>query len=119
MKKKTLFTAILVGILATSSFAQSIEITPYVGYTFGGRVYGRYGELKVRSSESVGGALAIVMPTLLGLFTQSTRFSMNSEVIMDVGYIAQDSIEETLALSENLYDADDADYYYFQVFTST
>ena len=54
--------------------------------------------------------LAIVMPTLLGLFTQSTRFSMNSEVIMDVGYIAQDSIEETLALSENLYDANDAEH---------
>lgn len=63
MKKKLLFVAILISSLTLSGFAQSIEITPYAGYTFGGKVYGRYGELNVKSSESYGGALSIVMPT--------------------------------------------------------
>jgi hypothetical protein len=40
--------------------AQSIEIIPQVNYTFGGKVYGRFGELKIKDSESYGISLDIV-----------------------------------------------------------
>lgn len=54
--------------------------------------------------------LAIVMPTMLGLFTNSTNYSMKTEEVMEIGYIAQKTMEGTLALSDNLYDINDADH---------
>lgn len=54
--------------------------------------------------------LAIVMPTMLSLFSNSSRFTKLTEEIMDVGYIAQKTIEETLAVSNNLYDIDNPQF---------
>lgn len=63
MKKKLLLLSLLLSAFTIDSISQSIEITPYIGYTFGGKVYAKYGELKVQSSESYGGTIGIVMPT--------------------------------------------------------
>lgn len=43
--------------------SQSIEIIPQVNYTFGGRVYGKFGELKIANSESYGTSVNIVTPS--------------------------------------------------------
>ncbi|WP_375586069.1 hypothetical protein [Cyclobacterium xiamenense] len=40
--------------------AQHIEIIPQSNYTFGGKIHGRYGELKIQGSESYGISLDIV-----------------------------------------------------------
>lgn len=63
MKKKFYLSLALAAVFTLGGFAQSIEITPTIGYTFGGKVYTRYGELKVKSSESYGGIVGIVLPT--------------------------------------------------------
>ena len=98
MKKKLILIALMIAAFTFDGISQSIEITPYVGYTFGGRVYGRYGELKVRSSESFGGALAIVMPHDVAIqfeyFRQPTvgeyrdyyDFSFNQTVDLDIDW---------------------------------
>ena len=40
--------------------SQSVEIIPQVNYTFGGKIYGRFGEMKIEDSESYGLSLDIV-----------------------------------------------------------
>ena len=40
--------------------AQNLEIIPQVNYTFGGKIYARYGELKIQDSESYGLSLNVV-----------------------------------------------------------
>jgi hypothetical protein len=42
--------------------AQSLEIIPQTNYTFGGRIFGRFGELKIENSASYGISLNIVKP---------------------------------------------------------
>ena len=44
--------------------AQSIEIIPQINYTFGGKIYGRFGEMKIKDSESYGLSLDIVNKNL-------------------------------------------------------
>jgi len=39
--------------------AQSVEVIPQVNYTFGGKIYGRFGEMKIKDSESYGLSLNI------------------------------------------------------------
>jgi hypothetical protein len=62
--KRFLYTGIFLLAFSLIGNTQSVEITPYVGYTFSGKIYTRYGELKVRSSESIGGALGVVLPSM-------------------------------------------------------
>lgn len=61
MIKKILLITSLVFVF-TSAVSQNIEITPYIGYTFGGKTPVGYGDLKVKSSESYGAALEILFP---------------------------------------------------------
>ena len=44
--------------------AQSIEIIPQANYTFGGKIYGRFGEMKIEDSGSYGLSLDIVNKNL-------------------------------------------------------
>lgn len=46
--------------LAIHAQAQSVEIIPQINYTFGGKIYGRFGELNIKDSESYGISLDIV-----------------------------------------------------------
>lgn len=43
-----------------SANAQSIEIIPQASYTFGGRIYGQFGDLQIQGSESYGVSLNLV-----------------------------------------------------------
>jgi len=61
MKKNNIFikislkiTFLVVSLIPFNLQAQSLEIIPQVNYTFGGRIYARNGELKIRNSESYG-----------------------------------------------------------------
>ena len=49
-------------LLAVTIYAhsQSIEIIPQINYTFGGKIYGRFGEMNIKDSESYGLSLNIV-----------------------------------------------------------
>jgi hypothetical protein len=60
MKLKLLFTTILLTMGIISFNAQSIEIIPQINYTFGGRIYGQFGDLKIQDSESYGVSLNLV-----------------------------------------------------------
>jgi len=60
--KNKLTLLLFASLFCFSGFSQSIEITPTIGYTFGGKVYTRYGEINVKSSESYGGIIGVVMP---------------------------------------------------------
>lgn len=55
-------TLVFIVLLATTLQvqAQSIEITPQTGFTLGGKVYARTGELRIQNSESYGASLNIV-----------------------------------------------------------
>jgi len=46
--------------VAIHAHAQSIEIIPQMNYTFGGKIYGRFGELIIKDGESYGISLDIV-----------------------------------------------------------
>lgn len=54
MNKKLLYTAFAFVMTIMSANAQSYEIIPQINYTFGGRIYGQFGELKIQESESYG-----------------------------------------------------------------
>lgn len=60
MRKKTLLIAALVVACLSSAKAQNIEIIPQTNYTFGGRIYGRFGDLKINDSESYGVSLNLI-----------------------------------------------------------
>lgn len=60
MLKNIKLTIFIFLAVAVQAGAQSIEIMPQVNYTFGGRIYGRFGELKIQNSESYGVSLDIV-----------------------------------------------------------
>jgi len=60
MLNKIKLTLLFFLAIAIHSKAQSIEIIPQVSYTFGGKIYGRFGELKINDSESYGISLDIV-----------------------------------------------------------
>lgn len=51
---------IAIAMSIISAEAQNIEIIPQVNYTFGGRIYGQFGDLKIQDSESYGISLNIV-----------------------------------------------------------
>jgi len=60
MQKKLLLTAFAIATAIISANAQSIEIIPQANYTFGGRIYGQFGDLKIQDSESYGISLNII-----------------------------------------------------------
>ena len=65
MKKTT--STLLVMLIAAFSFGQTIEITPMVGYQFGGKVNFIQGDLKVQDNMNYGGIISyspIPMTTL-------------------------------------------------------
>lgn len=59
MKKRINLTIILSIFFASSIFAQSIEITPFYGYTLNGKVRTYYGDYNVSNSPNYGGILSI------------------------------------------------------------
>ena len=56
MKKTT--STLLVMLIAAFSFGQTIEITPMVGYQFGGKVNFIQGDLKVQDNMNYGGIIS-------------------------------------------------------------
>lgn len=60
MIKKLIIVVILCMTSGIIVKAQSFEIVPQINYTFGGKIYGNFGELKIQDSESYGLALNIV-----------------------------------------------------------
>ena len=60
MSKVIKLTFLFFFAIAIHAQAQSIEVIPQVNYTFGGKIYGRFGELNIKDSESYGIALDIV-----------------------------------------------------------
>jgi len=60
MHKKLLYTAFAFALTIISANAQSFEIIPQINYTFGGRIYGQFGELKIQDSESYGVSFNLV-----------------------------------------------------------
>lgn len=79
MKKNILLIAFLSGLFIASGFSQSIEITPYVGYTFGGKTPTRYGELKVKDSESYGLGVDIMLDNDVALHLEYFRQPTTAE----------------------------------------
>lgn len=53
------FIAIMM-LCAIKANAQSIEIIPQTNYTFGGRIYAQFGDLKIQDSESYGISLNVI-----------------------------------------------------------
>jgi len=60
MFKNIKLTCLFFLAVAIHAHGQSIEIIPQVNYTFGGKIYGRFGELNIKDSESYGISLDIV-----------------------------------------------------------
>lgn len=60
MFKNIKLTLLLFLAVAIHGQAQTIEVIPQVNYTFGGKIYGRFGELNIKDSESYGISLNIV-----------------------------------------------------------
>lgn len=58
---KTIKLTLLIFLAVTiHAEAQRVEIIPQINYTFGGKIYGRFGELNIKDSESYGISLDIV-----------------------------------------------------------
>ena len=52
---KTLFLLVLIGSIFTSNtLAQGVEVTPFYGYMFAGKVTGYYGDLNIRDASMYG-----------------------------------------------------------------
>jgi len=62
MIKKTIFVFIVFTAFTFHAQGQGIEIIPQTNYTFGGRIFGQFGELKIENSASYGIALNVVKP---------------------------------------------------------
>ncbi len=62
MAKNLFFTVLLFLTVTIDLQSQSIEIIPQANYTFGGRIYGKFGEMKIANSESYGTSFNIVTP---------------------------------------------------------
>ena len=60
MFKNIKLTCLFFLAVAMHTQAQSIEIIPQINYTFGGKIYGRFGEMNIKDSESYGLSLDIV-----------------------------------------------------------
>lgn len=76
MDKKLLLTASAIAVAIISANAQSFEIIPQANYTFGGRAYGQFGDLKIQDSESYGISFNIINDDIsvqLEYFNQPTK----------------------------------------------
>ncbi len=62
MFKKIKLIFLVFMVLTIHAKAQSLEITPQVNYTIGGKIYARFGELNIRDSESYGISANLVTP---------------------------------------------------------
>lgn len=60
MIKKSIIIVILCMTSGIIVMAQDLEIIPQANYTFGGKIYSRFGELRIQDSESYGVSLNIV-----------------------------------------------------------
>jgi len=60
MLKKIILTWIVCLVAHGFISAQNLEIIPQINYSFGSRVYGTFGELKIQDSESYGVTLSLV-----------------------------------------------------------
>ncbi len=65
--KKFFLTQLLLLIFSFYAFNQSIEITPYGGFQWGGKVQLRYGEAKFKASGNYGVTLTLLTPNYIGL----------------------------------------------------
>ena len=62
MVKRIVMAFVMVLTIVGGVKCQGIEIIPQTNYTFGGRIFGRFGELKIENSASYGISLNIVKP---------------------------------------------------------
>ena len=64
MVKKIILAFMVVFATAIHTKGQQIEIIPQTNYTFGGKIFGQFGELKIENSASYGISLNIVRPNV-------------------------------------------------------
>jgi hypothetical protein len=60
MKKTILFAAAMI-CLPFIMFAQSVEVTPFGGYVFGGNMQGDYGDVHINDAAQYGGMISIAV----------------------------------------------------------
>ena len=60
MTKKILFFSALL-YLPFMMFAQTVEVTPFGGYVFGGTLNGDYGEVHIDDNAQYGGMISIAV----------------------------------------------------------
>ncbi|MBL7863644.1 MAG: hypothetical protein JNK10_02130 [Cyclobacteriaceae bacterium] len=81
MNKLRILTALLVMLVATTSFGQGLKVTAFGGYTIQDKVYGYYGDLVIGDGGHFGGMLSYEKSSNLSVDLtysyQSTTFKVN------------------------------------------
>ncbi len=80
MKLARFFLTVLILGLSSSVLAQGIQITPYVGYQFGGKIRLRQGEMKIDPALNYGGSIDIALPFRDGMHIHMFYIRQDSEL---------------------------------------
>ena len=99
MKKIIIFLAVLI-CLPFMMYAQSVEITPFGGYVFGGTLHGDYGEVHIDDNAQYGGMISVAVSRVIDLDLIYNRSDTKAQVnYYDIGGYVQPSLEIPLSIN--------------------
>lgn len=97
--KKIYFLALLIG-LPFLMHAQSVEVTPFGGYVFGGTLNGDYGEVYINDNAQYGGMISFAISRVMDIDLIYNRSDTKAQIdyYNNVGYI-KPSLEIPLSIN--------------------
>jgi hypothetical protein len=99
MTKKILFFSALL-YLPFMMFAQTVEVTPFGGYVFGGTLNGDYGEVHIDDNAQYGGMISIAVSRVMDLDLIYNRSDTKAQVnYYNYGGYVQPSLEIPLSIN--------------------
>ncbi len=99
MKKTIILLAVLIWLPFTF-YAQSVEVTPFGGYVFGGTLNGDYGEVHIDDNAQYGGMISIAVSRVMDLDLIYNRSDTKAQVnYYNYGGYVQPSLEIPLSIN--------------------
>jgi len=83
MKKTIIFLAVLLG-LPVIMVAQTVEVTPFGGYVFGGTMHGDYGDVHINDNAQYGGMISFAVSRVMDVDLIYNRSDTKAQGYMPV-----------------------------------
>ena len=99
MKKIIIFLTVLFGIPLLMG-AQTVEVTPFGGYVFGGTMHGDYGDVHINDNAQYGGMISFAVSRVMDVDLIYNRSDTKAQVnYYTVGGYVQPSLEIPISIN--------------------